>query len=100
MSHPEFLKQKFGKRGCRERSVPAGVRGVPAKKTFFARRRRRRAGREKRGTAPHPSQRAGCPLQSRFSSCLTCIERQFEKFGMTHGRVANKQRMGQLVRRP
>jgi len=34
MSHPEFLKQKFEKRGCRERSVPAGVRGVPAEKPF------------------------------------------------------------------
>src|SRR2546423_13693726 len=84
MSHPEFLFQKFEKRGCRERSVPAGVAGCPRNNLFFARRLRRRAGREKRGTAPRPSQRAGCPLQSRLSSCLTRIERRFEKFEMTH----------------
>ena len=28
MRHPEFLKHKFQKRGCRERSIPAGVRGL------------------------------------------------------------------------
>ena len=52
--------------------------------SHFARRLRRRAKGEKWGTAPHPSQRAGCPLQSRLASRLTNIERQFEKFGVTH----------------
>lgn len=34
MSHLEFLKQKFEMQGCREYSVPAGVRGVPAPQPF------------------------------------------------------------------
>ena len=33
------------------------------------------------------SQRAASPLQSRLSSRLIRIERQFEKFGMTHAGV-------------
>jgi len=87
MSHPEFLKQKFEKRGCRERSVPAGVRGIPEKLffPFFSRAAcGGTRGGEKWGTAPHPRPRAGCPWQSRLASGLTYIERRFEKFGMTH----------------
>src|SRR5437588_10680545 len=86
MSHPEFLKQKFEKarvqgaqHPCRGAGCPCRGAGCPRKNPFFVRSRRRRAGREKRGTAPHPRQRAGCPLQSRLSRHLTYIERQFEK---------------------
>src|SRR5437016_5366994 len=84
MSHPKFLKQKFEKARVQGAQRPCRGTGCPRKNPFFARRRRRRAKREKRGTAPHPRQRAGCPLQSRLSRHLTYIERQFEKFGMTH----------------
>jgi len=58
MIHPELLKQQFQKRGCRERSVPAGVRGVPEQLffPFFARRLRRRERRERSvGDTPNPS---------------------------------------------
>src|SRR5260370_42274931 len=81
MSHPEFLKQKFGKARVQGAQRPCWGAGCPRKNPFFARRLRRRAGREKRGTAPHPS-----PLQSRLSSHLMRVEPMFEKFGMTHVR--------------
>src|SRR2546423_7466471 len=84
-SHPEFLKQTFEKARVQEARRPCRGAGCPRKIPFFARRLRRRAGREKWGTAPHPRQRADCPLQSRLSRRLTRIERQFEKFGITHG---------------
>src|SRR5260370_35381647 len=84
MSHPEFLKQKFGKARVQGAQRPCWGAGCPRKNPFFARRLRRRAGREKRGTAPHPRQRAGRPLQSRLSRHLTRVELLFEKFWMTH----------------
>src|SRR5258708_16817225 len=84
MSHPEFLKQKFGKGGVEGGQRRCWGAGCLRKNPFLERRRRRRGGREKRGTAPHPRQRAGRPLQSRLSSHLTRIEPMFEKFGMTH----------------
>lgn len=87
MSHPEFLRQKFKKVGV-QRALPSdGVRGVPEKLffPFFSRAAAGGArGEVKWGTAPHPRQRAGCPLQSRLVSGLTYVERRFEKFGMTH----------------
>src|SRR2546421_10783231 len=68
--------------GC---GVRRDLANLTRKNPFFARRSRRRAGREKWGTAPHPRQRAGCPLQSRLSRHLMHIELHLEKFGMTHG---------------
>src|SRR6266704_4121579 len=87
MSHPEFLKQKFEKAGVQRAAALCWGSGYPRKTLFpfFSRAAAGGArGEEKWGTAPRPRQRAGCPLQSRLTRGLTSIERQFEKFGMTH----------------
>jgi hypothetical protein len=86
MSHPEFLFQKFEKsEGAGSVASLPGC-GVSPQNLLFAHRRRQRAKVEKWGTAPHLSQRADCPLQSRLASRLPQIERRFEKFGVTHDR--------------
>ena len=102
MSHPEFfwnLKCSYCpfKSGSAEGSRPLSGIGVRrdlanwTRNTFFPFFSRAAAGgargEEKSGTAPRPRQRAASPLQSRLTSGLTSIERQFEKFGMTHEKI-------------
>ncbi len=93
MSYPELLKQKFQKRECRERSVPAGACGSPTPgvpRNSFSLFCAPPAGgaREKKsvgGDTPPAPAKGCCPLQSRFSSHLRGVEPLFEKFGVTHG---------------
>ena len=72
MSSPKFLKQPFKKRGCRERSVPAGGRGGTfgerpgAEKLVFpfllAAAGRERRKETWRGSPPTPAR--GLPLET------------------------------------